>query len=90
MARYFIDHGPASAIPAVHLRTDLACRGPRVDPEWFYPGRGGVATQALEVCRSCPAVDECRDWALDTGQQFGVWGATTGEDRERIRAAGVG
>lgn len=74
MAKYHIDHPPASATPAVHGRTDLACQDLEVNPEWFYPGRGRSADRAVEVCRLCPALDECRDWALDTGQQFGRLG----------------
>lgn len=90
MARYYIDHAPAMATPAVHGRGDLACQDPRVDPEWFYPGRGGSAARAVEVCQRCPALSQCRDWALETGQQFGVWGGTTAEHREQLGAFSTG
>lgn len=36
---------------------------------------------AKNICRSCPIVKECGDWALDTRQPFGIWGGMTERDR---------
>lgn len=40
--------------------------------------------RARALCRSCPVVDECRDWAR-VNREFGLWGA---EDEEQRAAAG--
>lgn len=84
MSRYYIDHEPAFATPAVLNRPDLACQTADVDPEWFYPGPGRGFDKAIAVCKQCPAITDCGNWAITTGQQFGVWGATTPEYRDRI------
>jgi WhiB family redox-sensing transcriptional regulator len=50
-----------------------------LDPELFFPvGTSGPAlvqlADAKSVCRRCPVSIECRTWALETGQDAGVWG----------------
>ena len=67
-------------------RQGALCR--EEDPELFFPigTTGPAATQVADakaVCRRCPSVDHCLTWALDTGQDAGVWGATS-EDERRI------
>jgi WhiB family redox-sensing transcriptional regulator len=37
-------------------------------------------SQARAVCNSCPALDECRDWAR-THREYGFWGAESEEER---------
>jgi hypothetical protein len=81
---YYVDAAYAADTPAVLDRPDLGCREPDVDPEIFYPGRGGSPAAAVAICQACPVTDECREWALTSGQRFGVWGATTDDDRRRI------
>ena len=44
------------------------------------------------MCRFCPVRRECLTWAVDSGQDYGIWAATTpGELRaiRRLRLAGV-
>ncbi len=64
------------------------CRGE--DPELFFPiGNTGPALLQIEdakaVCRRCPAVDECLEWALATGQDAGVWGMTSEDERRALK-----
>ncbi|WP_131744903.1 WhiB family transcriptional regulator [Frankia sp. Cppng1_Ct_nod] len=64
------------------------CRG--TDPEIFFPvGRTGPAeTQinaAKAVCRRCAVTTECLTWALDTGQDTGVWGGLNENERRELR-----
>jgi WhiB family redox-sensing transcriptional regulator len=59
------------------------------DPELFFPGgTSGPAllqiAEAKKVCRRCPVLEQCRDWAVDTGQD-GVWGGTTEAERRTLR-----
>lgn len=60
------------------------------DPEAFFPEKGGSARAAKRVCRGCPVRRECLRYALATDQRFGVWGATTVEERASLRARASG
>ena len=70
-----------------------ACRD--ADPELFFPPTDDdtcvlVARQKMAVapiCQACPVATECLRWALDTGQDHGLWAATTPTDRRAIRRA---
>ena len=37
-------------------------------------------SQARAVCHTCPALQECRDWAR-THREYGFWGAESEEER---------
>jgi WhiB family redox-sensing transcriptional regulator len=59
------------------------------DPELFFPiGTTGPASvqvaEAKAVCRRCPSLDPCLTWAIDTGQDAGVWGGTSEEERRAL------
>ena len=43
---------------------------------------------AKRICQGCPVLPECREHALKTPEQHGVWGAMT--PRERARELGQG
>lgn len=56
------------------------------DPELFFPvGTSGPAllqiTEAKAVCRRCPVVAECLTWAIATGQDDGIWGGMSEDER---------
>jgi WhiB family redox-sensing transcriptional regulator len=60
------------------------------DPELFFPvGTSGQAVaqaaRAIAVCLPCPVQALCLEWALDTCQDAGVWGALGEEQRRQIR-----
>lgn len=63
-----------------------------VDPELFFPGKGGSVAAPKVICRRCPVRAECladalRNWGWDaraTGQH-GVWGGTSPEERQELR-----
>jgi WhiB family redox-sensing transcriptional regulator len=65
------------------------CRG--LDPELFHPGRGTAAKAhiiraALAVCADCEVREPCRDYAI-ANRVSGIWGGTTGKERQTIRNA---
>lgn len=71
--------------PAFLDNPDRACAEPTVDPEWFFSSAGGPgAPRAKAVCRRCPFQAPCLDYAVQH-EGWGVWGATTVEERLRIR-----
>jgi WhiB family transcriptional regulator, redox-sensing transcriptional regulator len=69
-----------------------ACR--EEDPELFFPiGTTGPALLQIEhakaVCRSCSVVDDCLSWAMESGQDSGVWGGLSEEERFALKRRGV-
>jgi WhiB family redox-sensing transcriptional regulator len=72
--------------PPVTRHRDIACYD--TNPELFFPKPGVVPHEALEICGGCRHQDECLDWALETGQAYGVWGGTTPAERVRILERG--
>lgn len=63
------------------------------DPELFFPiGTTGPAASQLArakaICRLCPVRVECLEWALETGQDAGVWGGLSEEERRALRRLG--
>jgi WhiB family redox-sensing transcriptional regulator len=63
---------------------ERACRG--FPASVFYPdGRGsGIYDIARQVCGSCPIQAMCLEWALETGQLFGMWGGRSPAQRSRM------
>ena len=60
------------------------------DPELFFPiGTTGPAAvqveEAKRVCRQCSVIDSCLEWALETGQDAGVWGGTSEDERRDLQ-----
>jgi WhiB family redox-sensing transcriptional regulator len=75
-----------------HWRNKAACRGTEPDPdtgaELFFPigTKGPAITQtekAKAICAPCPVAAACLQWSIDTGQQHGVFGGMTPEDRRK-------
>jgi WhiB family redox-sensing transcriptional regulator len=73
---------------------EAACRsGQEVDPalffepDEFHPEAWKAQTQAAAkaVCARCPVREDCLDHALETGEQFGIWGGLTADERREIR-----
>lgn len=69
-------------------RHRAACRD--VDPELFFPiGNTGAALLQIEeakaVCRRCPVIDECLQWALEAGEDSGVWGGLSEDERRAMK-----
>jgi WhiB family redox-sensing transcriptional regulator len=69
-----------------------ACR--EEDPELFFPiGTTGPAVLQIEeakaVCRSCSVIDDCLSWALESGQDSGVWGGMSEDERFALKRRGI-
>ncbi|GAB2603860.1 WhiB family transcriptional regulator [Kribbella endophytica] len=65
-----------------------ACR--TEDPGLFFPiGTTEPALRQIEeaktVCAHCEVTDACLDWALRTGQDAGVWGGLSEDERRTLR-----
>ena len=60
------------------------------DPELFFPiGNTGPALLQIEaaraVCQRCAVTEICLSWAIDSGQDAGVWGAHSDGERRALR-----
>ncbi|GAA1436500.1 hypothetical protein GCM10009616_36470 [Microlunatus lacustris] len=60
------------------------------DPELFFPiGNTGPALlqidEAKQVCRRCDVRDACLQWALEAGQDHGVWGGLSEDERRALK-----
>jgi|ERR1700722_15508383 len=83
-------HAPRRAAPDAgpDWRYRAACRD--TDPELFFPvGTAGPGLrqldQAKQVCAGCGVRTACLDWALASGQEAGVWGGTSEDERRALR-----
>lgn len=67
-------------------RNDLHCTPD--DARTFHPKRYGEDNfsvhRAKQLCRHCPAKDECLLWALTQGETSGIWGGRTPLERDAI------
>ncbi|WP_329028250.1 WhiB family transcriptional regulator [Streptomyces sp. NBC_00690] len=82
-------YAPSADLP---VNTDWRARGACAteDPELFFPiGTNGLAVlqteEAKSVCRRCPVMDTCLTWALENGQEHGVWGGLGEDERRRLK-----
>jgi WhiB family transcriptional regulator, redox-sensing transcriptional regulator len=60
------------------------------DPELFFPvsasgPSAGQVAKAKAVCIRCPVRTECLEFALESGQDFGVWGGVSEGERRSMR-----
>jgi WhiB family redox-sensing transcriptional regulator len=73
---------------ATEWRAAAACLA--ADPELFFPIAEGSAADrqtstALLVCAGCSVRQQCLDFAMGTGEAYGIWGGTTADERIRAR-----
>lgn len=57
------------------------------DPEIWFPieMHPRAAEPAKRICAGCEVLDECLEWALSTGQHYGVWGGLSTQERPNVR-----
>lgn len=73
-------------------RDTASCR--TEDPALFFPnGDSGPSLLAIEqakaICRACPVVEACAQWAADTRQEYGIFGGLTEQERRANHRAKV-
>ena len=63
-----------------------ACRG--MDSSLFFrpeketgSRRAGREARAMQVCRGCPVLDQCRTYAVAVQEPFGIWGGMSVAER---------
>ena len=59
------------------------CKGANAD--LFFPERGASTRAAKAICRECNVRVDCLEFAITTGEKFGIWGAMSERERRRVR-----
>jgi WhiB family transcriptional regulator, redox-sensing transcriptional regulator len=80
----------SKATAGADWRSQSACKDS--DPELFFPlsAWGPSLTQlatAKAICARCEVTAECLRFALSSGQEYGVWGGTSEDERKAMRRA---
>jgi WhiB family redox-sensing transcriptional regulator len=57
----------------------------QTDPDEWFPEVGQYKSTAMELCRSCPVIRECGDFAIWYFQDYGIWGGMSARERDLIR-----
>ena len=83
-----LDHPQHEGAPTMDWRHKAACL--TEDPELFFPvGNTGPALQQIEeakkICMRCVVREQCLSWALEAGQDHGVWGGLSEDERRAIK-----
>lgn len=55
------------------------------DPDAFYPEKGAHNTDAKRVCKGCPVVEQCLEYALANDERFGIWGGLSERERRKLK-----
>ncbi len=61
------------------------CNIQKVEANLFFPSTTEGAIVACEYCQDCPVKKECKQYAIDNKEVYGVWGGVDFE-REKRRA----
>ncbi len=72
-------------------RDDAACRD--ADPELFFPDGDNWSARvqvkmAKRICRGRRVSAACLNWALAGGQEAGIWGGLTEDERHTLHRRG--
>lgn len=70
-------------------RHDAACLDTG-EPELFFPLGDTAYThlqiaEAKDICEGCHVQQACLDWAVDHGQDSGIWGGLTEDERRSLK-----
>jgi WhiB family redox-sensing transcriptional regulator len=78
-------------VPELDWQRQAACR--HCQPDLFFPA-GNTAPAvvadieaAKAICATCLVQPECLRYALQTRQEFGIWGGTTEDERRGLLKA---
>lgn len=56
----------------------------QIDPDLWFPEKGGSTRDAKRQCLSCEVRQECLDYALEHQERFGIWGGKSERERRLL------
>ena len=74
---------PPRPQPAPPHWSELALCAEVGGDEWF-PEKGGSTKEAKAICRNCPVIAECLEYALANDERFGIWGGKSERERRSL------
>ena len=77
------DLSEALAVGDLSWQDGANCKGANAD--LFFPERGASTRTAKGICRECNVRQECLEFAITTGEKFGIWGGMSERERRRVR-----
>lgn len=57
----------------------------QIEPELWFPEKGGSAKSAKEICMRCPVRQPCLEEGLRAPDNFGIFGGLSERDRRKLR-----
>ncbi len=81
-----------SNVPEEFWQARAACKGQHAylffPPNHFEKKHEKLQREAAakEICKTCPVIDECREYALAIREPYGIWGGLTENERKLILA----
>lgn len=67
---------------ALAWQADALCA--QVDPEVFFPEKGGSTRDAKKICTSCDVRETCLEYALANDERTGIWGGLSERERRKL------
>ena len=61
----------------------------QADPDAWFPEKGDPAMEVRRICRRCPVIDECAEYAVRTRQEHGIWGGESAQVLNRRAREGA-
>lgn len=61
-----------------------SCRKDPHDPDWWFEEEDrAIKNRAKEICRRCPVLENCLEYAVKHRIPYGIWGGMTHPTRSR-------
>ena len=60
------------------------CSDKKYDPDIWFNIQD--ETYAKSICRICPLLITCAQYAIESNEEFGVWGGLTPNERRALRS----
>ena len=74
----------------VDWQEDALCRG--YENIVFFGDEGeselekqGREARAKAICKTCPVLEPCLEFAMETNQKYGIWGGLTAKERASLK-----
>lgn len=60
-------------------------------PDLFFPGEENIGAAVSDIriaknfCKRCPIILQCATYAIETDEEYGVWGGLSPLDRKKLK-----